>query len=655
MRTTRLWPMLLALLLLSPSLALSQTVPINGNLVVAGHTNACLATGATNTYACSLDFPITAYVTRACYNFTANAANTAAATLNLNSIGAKTIKKVQGGITTDLVADDIRTGQVVQVCYDGTNLQMVSPLGNAPSGSSGITTDTAQRAAFYLTTTTVDGAPGLTFAADGTTVTSYADRITTLSTSATLGVNDGPTVACDATAGTVTATLPDGTTTAQRRFTLVKIDASANTCIIAPNATGTDTINGIAGTATLTARWDRYDVALLSTATAANWTGAYGIAGPLSVAQGGTGATSFTGLLNGNGTAPMSAITSSTVGQVLRVTSANTFAFGALDLADTDAITGMLPVGNGGTNLTGATDDALMVGNGTTWQSKVLPDCTDTGGNHLNYASATNTLTCGTSGTGGSTGISGATNQGAMYATAATTATSTGAMTNGQVLMGTTGSAPSNKALTVTSAKTTTYAVTVADFAAYTTFTVASGTFTITLPINTGQPSAGTYIRVLNYGTGVVTIARNGQNLNGGTASLILPASTATDPSAAFLVSDGTNYFGSVEDGTVAISKVTGGTQLVASGTSAMGTSAIASGACATVVAATATGTATTDVITFTPNADITAVTGYAPVTTGGLAIYVYPTANNFNAKVCNPTSASITPGAISLNWKVIQ
>jgi hypothetical protein len=61
-----------------------------------------------------------------------------------------------------------------------------------------------------------------------------------------------------------------------------------------------------------------------------------------------------------------------------------------------------LPVAEGGLNLTAATDDAVPVGNGTTWQAKVLPNCVDTGGNHLNYTSSTNAFSCGTSGGGGS-------------------------------------------------------------------------------------------------------------------------------------------------------------------------------------------------------------------------------------------------------------
>ena len=83
--------------------------------------------------------------------------------------------------------------------------------------------------------------------------------------------------------------------------------------------------------------------------------GVLSLATDLSVPNGGTGASTLTGLLQGNGTSAFTAITnSSTVGQILRVTGASTYAWGALDLADTDAITGTLPIANGGTNNTSA-------------------------------------------------------------------------------------------------------------------------------------------------------------------------------------------------------------------------------------------------------------------------------------------------------------
>lgn len=43
------------------------------------------------------------------------------------------------------------------------------------------------------------------------------------------------------------------------------------------------------------------------------------------------------------------------------------------------------------------TDDSVLVGTGTTTASKAIPDCDDTGGQHLNYDTATNAFSCGTS------------------------------------------------------------------------------------------------------------------------------------------------------------------------------------------------------------------------------------------------------------------
>jgi len=93
----------------------------------------------------------------------------------------------------------------------------------------------------------------------------------------------------------------------------------------------------------------------------------------------------------------------------------------------------------------------------------------------------------------------------------------------------------------------------------------------------------------------------------------------------------------------------------IASGTSALGTSEIASGACAAAVTTTATGTATTDIIGWGFNGDPTSTTGYSASADGMLTIISYPTSNNVNFKVCNNTASSVTPGAITLNWKVIR
>ena len=96
-------------------------------------------------------------------------------------------------------------------------------------------------------------------------------------------------------------------------------------------------------------------------------------------------------------------------------------------------------------------------------------------------------------------------------------------------------------------------------------------------------------------------------------------------------------------------------TATIANGTSTLGTGAISSGTCATVVTTSATGTAATDNIMADFNADPTGVTGYIPSANGMLTIIKYPTTNNVNFKVCNNTAASITPGAITLNWRVVR
>jgi hypothetical protein len=94
---------------------------------------------------------------------------------------------------------------------------------------------------------------------------------------------------------------------------------------------------------------------------------------------------------------------------------------------------------------------------------------------------------------------------------------------------------------------------------------------------------------------------------------------------------------------------------VIASGTSSLGTGSISSATCATVVTTSATGTLSTDAIIWNPNGSIKAVTGYVPATTGGLSIAAYPTADNVNFDVCNWSSGSLTPGAVTINWRVVR
>lgn len=88
-----------------------------------------------------------------------------------------------------------------------------------------------------------------------------------------------------------------------------------------------------------------------------------------------------------------------------------------------------------------------------------------------------------------------------------------------------------------------TYQVLASDFTQCKEITVPSGTFTITLVASGSQPANGQCIDIVNYGTGVITVARSGQNINGAAANLTLAAGSASAPTAMHITSDSSNYF----------------------------------------------------------------------------------------------------------------
>lgn len=150
-------------------------------------------------------------------------------------------------------------------------------------------------------------------------------------------------------------------------------------------------------------------------------------------------------------------------------------------------------------------------------------------------------------------------------------------------------------------------------------------------------------------GSNAVTVVK----INGGampTSAALLASNSSAQPTAV-----------TVGTGVITAAGINGGSAgalgvLIAAGTAAMNTSAIASGACATVVTVAGSGIATTDVIEVGFNGDPTAVTGYGASATGAvLTIYPYPSSGNANFKVCNSSASSITPSALTLNWKVYR
>lgn len=92
---------------------------IGGALTVGGSSNAYTITNASpGTWA--------AYANGDLIMFKANHTNSGAATINVDAIGAKTIKTADGG---DVVSGDIVSGGFYLLAYDGTNFQIVNTIG----------------------------------------------------------------------------------------------------------------------------------------------------------------------------------------------------------------------------------------------------------------------------------------------------------------------------------------------------------------------------------------------------------------------------------------------------------------------------------------------------------------------------------------------
>lgn len=82
------------------------------------------ATGSGNAYAVALTPPLPALIPGLPITFLANHTNTGSATLDIDGLGAKTVRNVN----QNLDAGQIQSGQLVTVMYDGAYFQMVSAM-----------------------------------------------------------------------------------------------------------------------------------------------------------------------------------------------------------------------------------------------------------------------------------------------------------------------------------------------------------------------------------------------------------------------------------------------------------------------------------------------------------------------------------------------
>jgi hypothetical protein len=142
-----------------------------------------------------------------------------------------------------------------------------------------------------------------------------------------------------------------------------------------------------------------------------------------------------------------------------------------------------------------------------------------------------------------------------------------------------------------------------------------------------------------NLGAGTATFTPGAGTINGASTLTV-----AQNESCAINSQDNTNYVARC-----GFSTSSGGSG-IANTTFTNATTAIAANSCsASAATVTLTGLATTSVLLITPSTDVSGSTGWG--STGGLAIDAWPSAaNTMSYKICNATSASITPAAVTWN-----
>ena len=145
---TRRWrslaPLLVlcALLGLCPALAWGQGQLIPGNRTLAGTLNAGVSTGTSSAYILTLNPALPSYVNDQLFTFRAHIANTGAATLAVNLLAAKPLKKWQGAALVDLAVNDLSAGKEVLILYDGAVMQVLT-IGHALSTDPGFLVSTS--------------------------------------------------------------------------------------------------------------------------------------------------------------------------------------------------------------------------------------------------------------------------------------------------------------------------------------------------------------------------------------------------------------------------------------------------------------------------------------------------------------------------------
>lgn len=106
------------------NLTAQESLVVLGTMNLQASLNYGVDAGSTDTYVATIAPVPTAYVTGTLYILKAATANTGAASINFNGLGAKTIVKA---VSTTLSNNDIVANMLCLLVYDGTNMVLLNP------------------------------------------------------------------------------------------------------------------------------------------------------------------------------------------------------------------------------------------------------------------------------------------------------------------------------------------------------------------------------------------------------------------------------------------------------------------------------------------------------------------------------------------------
>lgn len=140
----------------NPTVAADTTVVLSRATDQAGTDTYCRSTTGNDTYTCTLTPTLTAYTRGGCLTLDADTANTGTATVNVDTLGAKSILSRSGGALSD---SDIPANKPMRMCYDGTQFiiqgatsgSAATVPGNYQKTSGSITLDGTDKTIFTYT------------------------------------------------------------------------------------------------------------------------------------------------------------------------------------------------------------------------------------------------------------------------------------------------------------------------------------------------------------------------------------------------------------------------------------------------------------------------------------------------------------------------